>query len=217
MERNIREILSNFKTTGEIVEYRKIITGHINDSYYIKTNSTEHSGYFLQWVNNYIFKNVDGLMNNIATVTHHLAEKLASHPELSFKVLEIVPTVLNGRYYYETEGEYWRLYKFIDNAHSYDVVENTKIAYEGGKAFGLFMSMLADLPANRLLETIPSKTLLKVGVMGANDYYFSRNALTNGHLDMSCWYGFQEVIYKEQVFPAEISFDFLLSESSYVS
>ena len=155
MERNIREILSNFNTTGEIVEYRKIVTGHINDSYYIKTSSTEHSGYFLQWVNNYIFKNVDGLMNNIATVTHHLAEKLASHPELSFKVLEIVPTKLHGRYYYETGGEYWRLYRFIDNAHSYDVVENTKIAYEGGKAFGLFMSLLADLPANRLLEPIP--------------------------------------------------------------
>ena len=43
MERNIREILSNFKTTNVIVEYRKIITGHINDSYYIKTNSTEHT------------------------------------------------------------------------------------------------------------------------------------------------------------------------------
>lgn len=155
MERDIREILSNFKTTGEIVDYRKIVTGHINDSYYIKTNSTEHSGYFLQWVNNYIFKDIDGLMNNIAVVTQHLALKLAGHPELSFKVLEIVPTLAHNRYYYETKGEYWRLYKFIDNAHSYDVVENARIAYEGGKAFGLFMSLLADLPANSLSETIP--------------------------------------------------------------
>jgi hypothetical protein len=39
--------------------------------------------------------------------------------------------------------------------HVYDVVENTKIAYEGGKAFGIFMSLLADLPADTLTETIP--------------------------------------------------------------
>jgi hypothetical protein len=39
--------------------------------------------------------------------------------------------------------------------HVFDVVENTKIAYEGGKAFGIFMSLLADLPADTLTETIP--------------------------------------------------------------
>jgi hypothetical protein len=155
MERNIKKIVSNFRIKGDFVDFEKVTTGHINDSYYIKTNSTDHPGYFLQWINNYIFKDVDGLMNNITAVTHHLAEKLASHPELAFKVLEIIPTLQGDKYYLQAEGHFWRLYKFIDNSHGYDVVENTDIAYEGGKAFGIFMSLLADLPANRLSETIP--------------------------------------------------------------
>jgi thiamine kinase-like enzyme len=37
----------------------------------------------------------------------------------------------------------------------YDVVENETIAYQGGKAFGRFISELADLPANKLSATIP--------------------------------------------------------------
>jgi len=155
MERNIKKIVSNFRIKGEFVDFEKVTTGHINDSYYIKTNSTDHPGYFLQWINNYIFKDVDGLMNNITAVTHHLADKLAAHPELAFKVLEIIPTLQGDKYYLQAEGHFWRLYKFIDNSHGYDVVENTDIAYEGGKAFGIFMSLLADLPADRLSETIP--------------------------------------------------------------
>jgi len=155
MERNIKEIVSHFKIEGEFQKFEKVDTGHINDSYRIFTQPDDHPGYFLQWINNYIFKDVEGLMNNISAVTSHLADKLAENPKLIFKVLEIIPCTDGKKYYIDPKGNYWRLYTFIDNMHGYDVVENTNIAYEGGKAFGIFMSLLADLPAERLTETIP--------------------------------------------------------------
>jgi Ser/Thr protein kinase RdoA (MazF antagonist) len=155
MERDIKNILSHFSVKGDYLAHEKVVTGHINDSYFIKTNASDCPGYFLQWINSYIFKDVKGLMNNISAVVQHLSGKLAEHPELAFRVLEIIPTKESEKYYLDPEGQYWRLYTFIDNAHVYDVVENTKIAFEGGKAFGIFMSLLADLPAARLTETIP--------------------------------------------------------------
>ena len=155
MERDIKNIISHFSIAGEYISAEKVITGHINDSFIIKTSSTEHPGYFLQWINNYIFKDVEGLMNNIAVVTSHLAKKLAENDKLDFKVLEIIPCTDGKKFFIDDEGQYWRLYKFIDKMHVYDVVENTKNAYEGGKAFGIFMSLLADLPADTLTETIP--------------------------------------------------------------
>jgi len=155
MERDIREIVSHFNIKGEFLEFESVNTGHINDSYLIKTTSFDHPGYFLQWINSYIFKDVEGLMNNISVVTNHLAGKLAENEALAFKVLEIIPCTDGKKYYHDTHGQYWRLYTYIENMHGYDVVENTKIAYEGGKAFGIFMSLLADLPANRLIEIIP--------------------------------------------------------------
>lgn len=155
MERNIKEIVSHFDIKSDFQEFEKIITGHINDSYFIKTTSSEHPGYFLQWINNNIFKNVVGLMNNISIVTKHLAEKLAENPNLIFKVLEIIPCIDGNKYYRDADGQYWRLYTFLDNMHGYDFVEKTDIAYKGGEAFGIFMSLLADLPSERLTDTIP--------------------------------------------------------------
>jgi len=155
MKRDIKNIVSHFNIKGEFLGFEKVVTGHINDSYLIKTSSTDHPGYFLQWINNYIFKDVEGLMNNISAVTSHLAVKLAENDNLAFKVLEIIPCSDGNKFYFDSESNYWRLYTYIDKMHVYDVVENTKIAYEGGKAFGIFMSLLADLPANTLTETIP--------------------------------------------------------------
>jgi hypothetical protein len=155
MERNIQEIFSHFKAKGKCVEFEKNTTGHINESYFINTKSPDHPGYFLQWINNNIFKNVEGLMDNICAVTGHLATKLSKNKDLAFKVLEVIPCTDGKNYYLDPQGQYWRLYTFIDNSHGYNVVENTGIAYEGGKAFGLFMSLLADLPADGLTETIP--------------------------------------------------------------
>jgi hypothetical protein len=155
MTRNIKEIFSHFLVKGECVEFEKNTTGHINESYFINTKSPDHPGYFLQWINNNIFKNVEGLMDNICAVTGHLASKLIDNKDLEFKVLEVIPCTDGKNFYLDPEGQYWRLYTFIDNSHGYNVVENTEIAYEGGKAFGLFMSLLADLPAEGLTDTIP--------------------------------------------------------------
>jgi hypothetical protein len=156
MERNIKEIVSHFNIIGESLDFEKNTTGHINDSYYIRTKLTDHPGYFLQWINNNIFKNVEGLMDNICIVTDHLAQKLLENKDLAFKVLEIIPCKDGKNFYLDPEGQYWRLYTYIENAHVYNVVENSGIAYKGGQAFGLFMSLLADLPAHTLTETIPN-------------------------------------------------------------
>jgi hypothetical protein len=155
MKRDIKEIVSHFDIFGNFQGFEKINTGHINESYFIKTKSTDHPGYFLQWINKNIFKNVEGLMDNICAVTSHLALKLAQNKDLAFKVLEVIPCKNGKNFYLDPQDQYWRLYTFIENAHSYNVVENTGIASEGGKAFGLFMSLLADLPATGLTETIP--------------------------------------------------------------
>lgn len=155
MERDIKEIVTHFRITGECQDFEKNTTGHINESYFIKTNSADHPGYFLQWINHNIFKNVEGLMDNICAVTAHLAAKLSENKDLAFKVLEVIPCENGKNHYLDPEGHYWRLYTFISGAHGYNVVDNAKIAYEGGKAFGLFMSLLADLPLGGISETIP--------------------------------------------------------------
>ena len=56
----------------------------------------------------------------------------------------------------DDQGNFWRVFVFIENHRSYDIVDSPDKAYEGGKAIGRFQALLADLPGAPLHETIPS-------------------------------------------------------------
>lgn len=155
MEKDISKIISHFKIDGEFASATPLLTGHINDSYIVYVKENSQPTYFLQWINNYIFKDVPGLMENILTVTEHLAAKKNRHENQDVDI-HLIPGI-DGKYFYlDSEDNYWRLYNYIAGTHSYDIVDNQHIAFEGGKAFGKFSSDLADLPATRLHDTIPN-------------------------------------------------------------
>ena len=71
------------------------------------------------------------------------------------ETLNIIPTVDNKPYYRDTNGDYWRSYRFITGASSFDQVETPQQFYESAVAFGSFQRLLADYPAETLHETIP--------------------------------------------------------------
>ncbi|MBK7173815.1 MAG: aminoglycoside phosphotransferase family protein [Bacteroidales bacterium] len=154
MEKDLEIIARRFNISGEIIDITAVTTGHINDSYLIRTRG-DSSGYFLQWINSYIFKDVKGLMKNIEMVTLHLGSKSHTSHRDGYRVLELVPALDGKTFIQDEKGEFWRMYYHIPGTHVYDVVENEAIAYEGGKAFGRFISDLADLPASELTDTIP--------------------------------------------------------------
>jgi len=61
-----------------------------------------------------------------------------------------------------------------------------------------------------------SKLDLEKNIMGSYDFFTKTQALENNQLNLGTWHGFQEVIYKNKVDPLEISFEFFLSEDSYL-
>jgi serine/threonine protein kinase len=154
MEKDVRNIVSHFSIAGKFAGATPVLTGHINDSYNIYVEGNSEPAYFLQWINSYIFKDVPGLMSNILAVTNHLASKMSQQYN-SFTTLRLLPAEDGNYFYRDSEGNYWRLYNYISGTHSFDIVDNQDIAFEGGKAFGKFSSDLADLPANQLHDTIP--------------------------------------------------------------
>ena len=55
----------------------------------------------------------------------------------------------------DSAGNYWRAYVFIERVKSGHVAEKPEQAEQVGRAFGLFQKRLADLPTERIQETIP--------------------------------------------------------------
>lgn len=147
-----------FSLSEDIISVEAFGSGHINDTYRVTTRNTIGKTFLLQRINHHIFQNVDGLMLNIKHVTDHLKTKIAHLPiEIQeSRVLTIIPTKSNDLYHLDEDGDYWRMFILIDGTKSYDVVETTTQASEGGKAFGQFQLQLADLDATQIVEVLPN-------------------------------------------------------------
>ncbi|MBE7028895.1 MAG: mucin desulfatase [Ruminococcaceae bacterium] len=146
-----KEIIKSFCMEEEIINVEYFGTGHVNDTYRITCPKNK---YILQRINHKIFKNPYHVMDNIINICNHLKEKvtyLGGNTER--EILNFIPTV-DGKYVAEYEGNYYRMYIFLDNAITYQSIEDPIHFYNAGKAFGKFQNMLSDFDADKLYETI---------------------------------------------------------------
>jgi hypothetical protein len=151
-------IVNFFVIEGQPTSIEPFGSGHINDTYKIVTDLKDHPNYMLQRINNNVFKNVDHLMANLAIVCNHIRKKLETMEEdnIEGKVLTPIPTHDGQLYYRDAQNTYWRMFILIEGTKTYDIVETTRQAEEGGNAFGRFQAMLADLNPHDIHEVIPN-------------------------------------------------------------
>lgn len=151
------EAIAHFQYEGVLASEGPYGSGHINDTFLL-TFDVEGEGkrnVILQRMNNEVFSNPVGLMENIVGVTSYLRKKIIDDGgDPDRETLNVIPTVDGKDYYVDEAGDYWRSYKFITDATSYDKVEKPEHFYQSAVAFGHFQCMLADYPAETLHETI---------------------------------------------------------------
>lgn len=155
---DIRDVGSHFQIEGSFVSAQPYGTGHINDTYAaLYRQEGAETRVIHQRINHAIFADPPSLMKNIERVTRHIRETMAADGEsdLPRKVLTLIPTREGTPYHRDGNGNYWRTYRFIEGARTYDVIETPRHAYETAKAFGRFQRMLIGIPGPRLTETIP--------------------------------------------------------------
>ena len=150
MTEYLREILSRFALKGAAVTAEGHGNGHINKTYLVTTDCG--CRYILQSVNETVFKDVDGLMRNVALVTDHLRAK---EPDAR-AVLQPVKTVDGKLYLRHRDNVVWRVYVYVSDALCLQAPESPEDFYQSAVAFGRFQQLLGDFPAEKLVETIPN-------------------------------------------------------------
>jgi hypothetical protein len=149
-------VAARFSIHGTFAAARPFGSGHIHDTFLVQTRQHDSPDYILQRINHDIFKDVPRLMENIVRVTEHIRGKLSAiagaRPER--EVLTVIPAIDGHNFHCDGNNNYWRCYLFIDRHCSFDLVDSPELACEGGKHFGRFLSLLADLPGPPLHETI---------------------------------------------------------------
>ena len=146
----MEQVLQQFALDGRPISCERYGEGHINRTYLIVTDRPRR--YILQRISRAAFHNIPALMQNIAAVTAFLAAH-SSDPRAS---LHLVPTREGGLWFQDGEGEYWRVYDFIEDSICLQSPESEEDFYQSAVAFGSFQRMLLDFPADTLYETIPA-------------------------------------------------------------
>ena len=146
--KTLHEIAQQFDVEDSFSTITPYGSGHINTTYLAVTPKRR---YILQKMNTDIFPDTANLMRNIKLVTSFLRAQ-------GQETLEIIPT-RDGNSYYEycensDKPEMYRMYAFIENTISYDLVPDPEVFRDAGAAFGSFQNYLAKFDASQLVETI---------------------------------------------------------------
>ena len=147
MKEYLKLILDNFTLDAEPIICERFGHGHINETYIVVTDTGNR--YILQKINNHVFPDVEGLMENIVGVTEHLRKK-TDDPN---GVLTLVFTNDGKSYYTNSDATYWRIYEFVKDSLSLQTATPADF-YQSAVAFGNFQQLLGDFPADKLHETI---------------------------------------------------------------
>ena len=135
----------------EITHIEPYGSGHINSTWLAihKSSDGKEVKNLMQKISTVAFKNPEQLMENIVGVTEFLRDKVEEDGTLT-----VIKTLDGKNLYIDEFNNYWRVYKFVDDATAYQQIENDNDFYICGLAFGEFQQMLAEYPAEKLHETI---------------------------------------------------------------
>jgi len=140
-------VINQFGLSGNFLSCEPFGNGHINDTYLVEFIETETKiSYVLQKINSNVFKQPEYVVHNIEKVLNHLRQ-------YGVDVLKTFSS--NGNpYVIDSDNDYWRLYNFVSNSKSVDVIENTLQASEAANAYALFLKNLSTLNPSSFYETI---------------------------------------------------------------
>ena len=201
----LENIVRNFPDCSNLVHIHPYGNGHINDTY---LGTYEQNGarirYIHQRINRRVFKQPVLMIENIQRVTDHIHEWYRTHDETDMhrRTLRLCSTHEGKPYHLDSDGDFWRTYRFIEQTVTHEKVETPEQAHEAGQIVGQFHKILSDFPEPPLHVTIENFhntpwyfesfiNILKADVMGRAqlagpeiEFILQRQELANVLIDL---------------------------------
>lgn len=144
----MKEILFQFGLAAENFTIQSFGSGLINSTWIIESKEPGEK-YILQKINRQVFKQPEDIACNIRLIDDYLKKNFPDY-------LFVSPCkTVAGNEMVESDCEYFRMFPFIANSHTVDVVEKPEQAYEAAKQFGRFSKLLSGFDATGLKITLP--------------------------------------------------------------
>ena len=151
----LQPIADHFVHQGKITGMKSFGNGNINDTFLVTLDDTEQTRFVLQRINTQVFHDPQGIMQNMWLLTEHIYYKLQENPlDRRWEVPRVILTQDRKDHLDLGDGSYWRAISYIENSESFDILETAQQATEVGYALGTFHHLIADLPPDRLVDTL---------------------------------------------------------------
>jgi hypothetical protein len=152
----LRAAAEQFARADRIAEITQFGAGNINDTHLVSTSSNREKHFILQRINRRVFSTPELIMQNLRVFSEHVSESLRRNPMAGrrWEMPRLLLTALSQDHWIDPGGCFWRALSFIENSESFDSVIGLDHAAEVGYAIGLFHTLVSDLPANRLKDTL---------------------------------------------------------------
>ena len=141
-EYDFEKIYKLFDIDGEYVSCEHCGEGHINGTFCLTVNENgAQKHYLLQRINNHLFTDVEKLMHNIELITDFCRESVISRGGDPMRECMNIVRTKEGKTYCLYGKDYFRVYVFIENATTLQIVRNAEDFYQRAVAFGNFAAL----------------------------------------------------------------------------
>jgi len=141
-------ILTHYGLTATDYTVTPFGSGLINGTW--KISQHQQPRYILQQINTTVFKHPQDIAQNIRNLGDYLQQH---YPDYLFA--GALPAITGEDLYTDDENHYYRLFPFIANSHSVEVVHTPQQAFEAARQFARFTHLLRHFDTSRLKITIP--------------------------------------------------------------
>lgn len=131
--------------------------GNVNDTWRVALapGAEGPQALVLQRLNTRVFPRPDLVMANIQRLGAHLDRPGAmACVGGRWELPRVVPVQGSGAPFLERNGQCWRLLTFIERSRSLETIGHRSEALQVGRALGTFHSLIHDLPAHELADTL---------------------------------------------------------------
>jgi len=142
----LQPILDAYGFTNH-VEVKPFGSGLINHTWMVHSGNSKM---VLQRINQQVFKSPPAIAANIKMISEYFQQHFPGY-------LFVTPgkTVQQEEMVYLAGKGYFRMFPFVENSHTIDVVSSTVQAYEAARQFGRFTKLLSGFPSGQLHFTLP--------------------------------------------------------------
>jgi len=148
---NLTFIAEQFNPGGNTLNVREFGNGNINDTYVVTRDTQEK--FVLQRINTNVFKYPQLIMKNMRVFTEHVHRRVHTEGQI-WQTPRVISSRDGHNFYMDEENCFWRAISLIDNAQSFDTINDLNHAREVGHALGMFQNLISDLPIESLDDTL---------------------------------------------------------------